>query len=151
MKETQFGARLSRLLDTSADRLPSRITTRLAIARDAALAHVPQAAFVPSPARPAHALAAAPHGGRTHRIRVGALVGGPSPHDDAPHPGWRWLGIALPLLVVLAGGVSISYLDDAIKAEELADVETAVLTDDLPLETLADRGFGVFLTTGAQP
>lgn len=155
MKEAQFGARLSRMLDTSTERLPSRITSRLASAREAALARAPQSAFAAAPTRPAPPFPASPRAGAApgaaHRGRVGALAGGPSRRDDTPRSWQRWLGAALPVLIVLAGWISISYWDDAIKAEELADVETGVLTDDLPLDTLAERGFGVFLTTGTQP
>ncbi|MFT4103204.1 MAG: DUF3619 family protein [Burkholderiaceae bacterium] len=143
MKEVQFGARLAQVLDTSADRLPSRITSRLASAREAALARAPRSAV--AAAHPSLAGPAAPRA--LTRSRFGALAGGPSSHGDSPRPWWRWLGIVMPLLIVLAGWVSISYWDDFAKAEELADVETGVLTDDLPLETLAERGFGVFLTT----
>ncbi|MFT3804617.1 MAG: DUF3619 family protein [Burkholderiaceae bacterium] len=146
MNEAQFGARLARVLDTSTDRLPSRITSRLASARETALARAPRSAFVTvAAAHPSLAGPAAPHA--LPRARFGALAGASAPRGDSPRPWWRWLGVVMPLLIVLAGWVSISYWDDVVKAEELADVDTDVLTDDLPLETLAERGFGVFLTT----
>ena len=56
----------------------------------------------------------------------------------------------LPLLILAAGLVLIySYQTDR-RASELAEVDAALLTDDLPPSAYADPGFAQFLKTGGE-
>lgn len=140
MKEALFAARVTRRLDESADDLPPRVRQRLSAARTMAMERAAQATRRTA----AHPLlAGGPSAGRTPALRP--------TRSGQPRIWWRLTAAGVPLVIVLAGLISISYWDDNIKAEELADTDTAVLTDvDLPLTTLADRGFGVFLANSRQ-
>ena len=54
----------------------------------------------------------------------------------------------LPLLVLAAGLVLIHGLMTERRASELAEVDAALLTDDLPPAAYADPGFVQFLKSG---
>lgn len=60
---------------------------------------------------------------------------------------WPKLGVALPLLVLLAGLLLIqqSHLDEQISAA--AEIDAALLTDDVPPDAYSDPGFVEFLKT----
>ena len=51
----------------------------------------------------------------------------------------------LPLLVLAIGVVVVDAVHEEQSAAELAEVDSALLTDDVPLVAYADRGFGVYL------
>ena len=62
--------------------------------------------------------------------------------------GGRWLtriASVLPLLVLAAGLVLLHTSQTERRASELAEVDTALLTDDLPPAAYADPGFLQFL------
>lgn len=128
MNENDLPLQVRRALDESADRLSYRVSQRLAASREAALGRMRTAAV--QDARFATAVSGS---GRA------ALLGDPGPT-------WRLAGVLLPLLIVIAGMISISVWDDDEKAAELADVDADVLTDDVPISAYTDRGFGVFLS-----
>lgn len=151
-------ARLAReALDESIEHLPWRVTHRLASGREAALARMPkhpQAAPVESPAQAAQPAARggppvlAP-AGAGHPILVPALPGHPHSTGGGPE-GWRRLaaGIAavlIPALIVVVGLLGIAEWSDWQRADDIADMEAAVLTDEIPVAAYADRGFGVYL------
>jgi uncharacterized iron-regulated membrane protein len=50
-----------------------------------------------------------------------------------------------PVALVVAGLFATSMWSDKQRAEEVAEVDSAMLTDDLPIALYADRGFGVFI------
>lgn len=54
---------------------------------------------------------------------------------------WSRLASALPLLVLVAGLILIHVFQNDQRARELADVDAALLTDDLPPAAYADPGF----------
>ena len=56
-----------------------------------------------------------------------------------------WLASALPLVALVVGLVTIKHLQDERRALELADIDTALLTDDLPPSAYTDPGFMRFL------
>ncbi len=60
--------------------------------------------------------------------------------------GWRirWVA-ALPILVVAAGLLLINGVQSDSRDAELAEVDTALLTDDLPPAAYADPGFMQYL------
>mgnify|MGYP000998789524 CR=1 FL=1 len=129
MNEQEFSLQIRRALNESAEKLPYRVTHRLAAAREAAIARAPAV--------------------RSARV---ALATGPTGSFDLDEPSllWRWVGFLAPVLIVVAGLISIAFWDDVEKDQELADVDTAVLTDDVPISAYADRGFGVFLNNNRQ-
>jgi hypothetical protein len=133
MNEQQFAQEIRKALDESTVRLPYRVSHRLELARRNALAHQ-----------------------RTSEVRVpapsGALVtaGGPSAAQPE-HTVWWRLGVTLvPALVVAVGLMAISVWNETETADEIAEIDTAVLTDELPLTAYTDRGFGVFLKNSRQ-
>jgi hypothetical protein len=63
--------------------------------------------------------------------------------------GWSHrVASVLPLLVLAAGLVLIHGLMTERRASELAEVDAALLTDDLPPAAYADPGFVQFLKSG---
>ncbi len=123
---------IRRVLDRSTDQLPYRVSERLATARVQALARVidpgPMKARAPRPAMVA-------------------------PRPASPGPSLRWrlaaLGVSLVGLVAVFG--LVDSMQEEQSAEEMAEVNNALLTDDLPLDAYADRGFGVYLMNTRLP
>ncbi|MDR7308517.1 DUF3619 family protein [Rhodoferax saidenbachensis] len=64
---------------------------------------------------------------------------------DAPRGKWRQLGAWLPLLALVAGLLTIGFVQDDYRAREIADVDAEILTDDLPPAAFTDPGFAQFL------
>jgi Protein of unknown function (DUF3619) len=110
------------------------IDARLSFARDQALAAARKARST---------MAAAPSvlgaGG-------GAAVLGGGPDFDAT-PWWLRLGSLLPLAVLLAGLVLIDHHYTRSQIDAAAEVDAAILADDLPPEAYRDQGFVEFLKT----
>ena len=62
---------------------------------------------------------------------------------------WRTLLSAVPVLALVAGLVVINLSQDEYGTTEVAEVDAALLTDDLPPAAYADPGFAQFLKIGA--
>ena len=58
---------------------------------------------------------------------------------------WTRIGSVVPLIALVAGLITISVLQDEDRASELAEVDSALLTDDLPPAAYTDPGFAQFL------
>ena len=58
---------------------------------------------------------------------------------------WNRLGAFLPLIALVAGLIMISMVQNDMRANELAEVDSALLVDDLPPAAYADAGFAQFL------
>lgn len=56
----------------------------------------------------------------------------------------KWSSI-LPLLALVAGLFAINQFQTDMRAQEVAEIDSALLTDDLPPAAYADQGFGQFL------
>lgn len=56
----------------------------------------------------------------------------------------KW-GSLLPLIALVVGMFAINQLQNDYRAREVADVDSALLTDDLPPAAYTDAGFGQFL------
>ena len=61
---------------------------------------------------------------------------------------WSILGSALPLLALLVGLITVQWLDKQQTVSELAEIDTALLVDDLPPAAYSDPGFIQFLRQG---
>lgn len=72
------------------------------------------------------------------------LGGGPESGDT---PWWLRLGALVPLAVLLAGLMLIDNHYTRSQIEAAAEVDAAILADDLPPEAYRDRGFVEFLKT----
>lgn len=53
----------------------------------------------------------------------------------------------MPLVALVVGLITISVLQDENRANDLAEVDAALLTDDLPPAAFTDPGFAQFLKT----
>jgi len=116
-------------LDAGTERLPYRITHRLQLASQAALAA--QTAVLETVEANIFATVHADSGARGSR--------------DQPSLPWRLLVTLLPVAAIIAGFVAIADIGDALEADETAEIDEAVLTDEVPISAYADHGFGVFL------
>ena len=130
MNERSFGMKVAGLLDDSAARLPYRVVHRLDRACEAALARLP-AEFVGEVAPVAPQTTGSASFGTPSRL-------------------WRALAVALPPVIVAAGLYGISVWADSQDAQETAEVDAAVLVDDVPIAAYADRGFGVYLNNNTR-
>jgi len=133
-KEPEFVREMRRALDESAASLPASTTARLAAARQTALARKKaEPVFVRAPA-----LAAA---------GVGNMAGA-----SAQLPPRRRrsalarFALAWPLAALVAGLFAIAYFEDQQRTAELADIDAAMLSDDLPLTAYLDHGFNAYLS-----
>jgi hypothetical protein len=58
------------------------------------------------------------------------------------------LASVVPLLALVAGLLIIQFVQDDNRVKELAEVDAALLTDDLPTAAYTDPGFAEFLKAG---
>jgi hypothetical protein len=122
MNEQDFARSVTRQLDAGLDELPPSVLYRLRAARDAALARQQEPQGLPGDAHP-------PTPGRH-----AAIV--------------RLLAPAAMLLLLAAGVLlwqqQVQHMGPAERAD-IADVDTEVLTDDLPVVAYLDPGFEIWL------
>lgn len=126
-EQDRLGRLLAARLSQASDALPHDIAERLRVARQQALAGQPQW----QPRAAASVLASG-----------GAAVLGAGAGRFGP---WRLLGSLLPLLALVAGLIGLNLLVNEQRARELAELDAAILTDDLPPAAYADPGFLQFL------
>ncbi len=60
---------------------------------------------------------------------------------------WGQLGTVLPLIVLVVGMMVINSVQNDHRAQEVAEVDAALLIDDLPPAAFSDAGFVQFLKT----
>lgn len=123
----RLGKTLANLLSQASSELPHDLSERLRIARQQALA-----VRKPEPAPSLHVL----------QQGSSLTLAGP------PNEGlglWSVLGSAVPLLALLAGLVMVQLRDHDRTVSELAEIDTALLVDDLPPAAYSDPGFIQFL------
>jgi len=63
---------------------------------------------------------------------------------------WNRIGLVLPLIALVAGLLAINSFQSDNRIQELAEVDAALLTDELPPSAFADAGFVQFLETRHQ-
>lgn len=63
---------------------------------------------------------------------------------------WGRIGSVMPLIALVVGLLAINSIQDDNRAEELAEVDSALLTDELPPAAFADPGFVQFLKSTRQ-
>ena len=123
-REDRFGLTVASRLNEAASDLPHDITERLRVARQMALARQPSALTA----------AAAVHNGQATLTMSGGGFGL-----------WQLLASFMPLLMMVAGLIAINSFINDDRANELANIDAAILTDDLPPAAYADPGFAQFL------
>lgn len=126
--QTRFALRVASRLAEQADALPHDLSERLRVAREQAVARARQL-------RRAEVALVEP-------VQVspsGSVTLGRAPS------GWVRLASALPLMMLVLGLVLIQRLHDQAEIHAAADVDAALLADDLPPEAYGDPGFVAFL------
>ncbi|MBM3387049.1 MAG: DUF3619 family protein [Betaproteobacteria bacterium] len=123
----RLGQSLAGLLSQASPELPHDLSERLRIARQQALAmRLPE----PTPS--------------WHVLQQGSsltLAGPPSEGLGL----WSVLGSAIPVLTLLTGLLMVQWWDHDRLISELAEIDTALLVDDLPPTAYSDPGFIQFL------
>lgn len=127
--QDEFGLRIAAQLNSASLDLPHDITERLRAARTRAVAArlIPQTRLQTSSSV-------------TQQGGVGLLSFG----DEGLNI-WSRLASLLPLFALIAGLAVIQNIMDDDRANELAEVDAALLIDDLPPSAYADPGFLQFL------
>ncbi len=123
-EEDRFARRLASRLDAGNAEMPHDIGERLRVARQQALMKrklVPQLRTAPAV---------------VSNVGSTATLGG---------SWWTRIGAVVPLIALVAGLITISAMQDDNRASELADVDSALLTGDLPPAAYTDPGFAQFL------
>jgi hypothetical protein len=133
-RQARFARRVVARLSESADQLDGDIGERLRFARERALER----------ARVARAASTAPG-------RVGVTAGGAAVLGGGPSgwfSGW-WLKVAsvVPLIALVCGLVLIQQGQTRAQISTAAEVDAALLSDDLPPTAYTDAGFLEFLKT----
>lgn len=125
----QFGARVAHVLDDGARQMPHDIGERLRAARTQAVAHRRISETAVAPAVLAQGNSAV----------LGGSLG-------------FWGGAAswLPLVALVVGLLGIGTLQEQMRASEVADVDTELLTGDLPTAAYTDPGFAQYLKRAAK-
>lgn len=131
--QDRFALKLTSRLSDSADALPHNISERLRTARMQALGVHKQAKLVTS----LQVLS----NGMTATLSLGG----------SGSELWRRAASLLPLLALVAGLFAIQYLGSDERARDMADLDSALLTDDLPPAAYTDPGFAQFLKSRQEP
>jgi len=130
--DLNFAYKVRHALNEKLDDLPSSTTDRLAAARKAAMAR--KKADAPA---------------RAH-VQGTVFAGVASQFLLAPR---AWLGrmsVVIPLLLLVAGATGLYHFEQEQRIAELAELDAAVLSDELPLSAYMDHGFNTYLTQSAQ-
>lgn len=131
LSQDRFGLRIAGRLSFGSAELPHDISERLRVARQQAVTNRKRTQSVRSAQSP------------------GAVYGSGSSatmsFDDEGMNLWNRLGAFLPLIALVVGLITISVVQNDMRASELAEVDTALLVDDLPPAAYADVGFAQFL------
>lgn len=127
----RFGLRVAAHLSDLADAVPHDVSERLRVARMQALDQ--------------HRTTL-----RLERAQITAESGGSVVTlGDEPGSMWGRMSILLPLLALILGIFAIDVIQSENRANELAEIDAAILTDDLPPSAYADPGFAQFLKINA--
>lgn len=125
--QDRYGRQLAAYLDASAQQLPHDISERLRVARQQALGKYREVQVR-----------------ETANVALGGGVAALGGGEDERGL-WPRLVSLIPLLALIAGLVTIQMVGTEQIAEELAELDAAILTDDLPPDAYSDPGFAQFL------
>lgn len=131
LAQDRFGLRITARLSDALDDLPYDISERLRAARSQAMGKRKIAI--------------------THTATSMAVSGSAATLTfGQEHPSW-WdrVAAAIPLLALVLGLIAITVIQNDNRANELAEIDAALLVDDLPPEAYTDPGFAHFLKLSA--
>lgn len=131
LAQDRFGFGIAARLSDAADALPYEISERLRAARVQALGKRKIGL--------ARALTGLAVSGGSATLTLGG--------NDLR--GWGRVVALVPLLALIAGLIAIDVVQKDNRANELAEIDAALLTDDLPPAAYADPGFLQFLKMNA--
>ena len=125
--QDQFGHKLAARLSSATDELPHDISERLRVAR-------------------LHAL----NQRKVLRAKTASTVVALSAvatlnYGDEKSSLWQRIASFAPMIALIAGIITISFIQNDNRADDLAEVDAALLTDDLPPNAFTDPGFAQFL------
>ncbi len=129
--QTRFGLQVAACLTERTAMLPHDVSERLRVARERAVE-------------------------RARLARVGVAATGTSIQTDASgsmtlgrsgqrQGWWVWLGSAMPIVALVAGLLIIQRLHEDSQITAAAEIDAALLADDLPPTAYSDPGFAEFL------
>ena len=126
-EEINFAYKVRHALNENLDILPASTANRLASARKIALSRKKNDA-------PLHMVASQ----RALAGQIGNFFNEPL----------SWIGrmsLAIPVIVVVIGLIGIYQAEQQQRISEIADIDVAVLADELPLTAYLDHGFNAYL------
>ncbi len=126
----QFGRSSAALLRLGAQNLPTGIKDRLYAARMKALS-------VRKPEKV--------------RVQKQVLAGSVATWTSGSNGLWDTVGWLAPLVILVFGLIGIAQWQDNSRINDIAEVDAALLTDDVPPDAYADSGFMAFLKNGPTP
>ena len=128
-RELDFAYKVRHALNESAENLPASTAERLASARKTALSRKKKDSRL-------RALAETPR----------QVLAGQTGHFlDKPFSWLARAGLAVPLVVVVIGLTSMYQYEQQRRIRETAEIDAAVLVDELPLSAYLDHGFNAYL------
>lgn len=122
-----YGRRVAARLSQGTAGLPYEVSERLRAARTQALAQRKRSV------------------GLRTAATVSASGGAATITGDEKFSLWQMAASALPIIALVAGLVFIHVVQNERRANEVAEVDAALLTDDLPPAAYADPGFIQFV------
>jgi hypothetical protein len=132
--EARLAARIAGALSARSETLPHDLSERLRVAREQAMARAREVRL------------AAP---------AGATVVSASPRGGAALGGfgswWHRAAAALPLLALVGGLFMIQHWSALEQVRAAAEIDTQLLSGDLPPEAYSDPGFAEFLQSAPTP
>ena len=82
------------------------------------------------------------------RIQKQVLAGSARNWTSESNGTWDTLGWIAPLVVLVFGLIGIAQWQDDSRINDIAEVDAALLSDDVPPDAYADSGFMAFLKNG---
>jgi hypothetical protein len=131
LSQDRFGLRIAARLSSGNAELPHDISERLRVARQQAVTNRKHTQIITST--------------QSASAVYGSDGSASMSFDDEGLNIWNRLAAFLPLIALVVGLVSISFIQNDMRANELAEVDSALLVDDLPPAAYADAGFAQFL------
>ena len=126
-QEDQFGRASAALLRQGTQTIPQNIKDRLHAARMKAIsAKKPEKVLIQKP----------------------VLAGSARNWTSGSNEIWDTVGWIAPLVVLVFGLIGIAQWQDDSRINDIAEVDAALLSDDVPPDAYADSGFMAFLKNG---
>lgn len=127
-KELDYAYKIRHALDQNLANLPDDTMSRLAAARNLALSRKKKDAPLLAP------------------VTQIAMAGHGTTGLHAPFTWLRRIGLAIPAIVLISGLVGIYQFEQQQHITDTADIDSAILADELPPAAYLDHGFTAYLS-----